>query len=140
VPGITEEGTPLGAAPSARREGREGREGRGRGPTRERGREPREDRPRDAEGPREPDARDDPSLSNIFLNVGRRDGVNPEDLQRLLADNGGIPAAETSNIRVRDRITFVTVKKELADRAIQTLAGQIIGGRTVVAEPARDKA
>jgi ATP-dependent RNA helicase DeaD len=103
-------------------------------------REPRASRePRERE-PREPDAPDDASLSNIFLNVGRRDGVNPEDLQRLLADAGGIPQSETSNIRVRDRITFVTLKKELADRAIKTLAGQIMGGRTVVAEPARDKA
>jgi hypothetical protein len=58
----------------------------------------------------------------------------------MLAETGGIPEAETSNIRVRDRITFVTVKKELADRAIQALAGQVIGGRTVIAEPARDKA
>jgi len=153
LPGITE-GTPTPLQP--RREARGPREGRG--PTRERERErgggdrpateqaagaadrgPREREPRERE-PREPDARDDASLSNIFLNVGRRDGVNPEDLQKLLADAGGIPQSETSNIRVRDRITFVTVKKELADRAIKTLAGQVMGGRTVVAEPARDKA
>ena len=66
--------------------------------------------------------------------------MNPEDLQKLLAEGGGIPESETGNIRVRDRITFVTVKKELAERAIQALAGQVIGGRTVIAEPARDKA
>jgi hypothetical protein len=155
LPGITEEGAP--AAPFARppregrdargpRDGRPSRDGRerGEGRSREGGAAPqatadrtRDDRPRE---PREPDARDDASLSNIFLNVGRRDGVNPEDLQKLLADQGGIPQSETSNIRVRDRITFVTVKKELADRAIKALAGQVLGGRTVVAEPARDKA
>jgi ATP-dependent RNA helicase DeaD len=170
LPGITEEGTSASpsASPTAPRGPR--REGRGPGrPTRERApreprtdaaREPRSDaaaaEPREARAPREarepraprererePDARpapDDPNLSNIFLNVGRRDGVNPEELQRMLAETGGIPEAETSNIRVRDRITFVTVKKELADRAIQALAGQVIGGRTVIAEPARDKA
>jgi ATP-dependent RNA helicase DeaD len=143
LPGITE-GTPT----APRREGR----GAGRGPTRQRERARGErpagvtpvsamehGEPRERE-PRKPDALDDASLSNIFLNVGRRDGVSPEDLQRLLADAGGIPPSETGNIRVRDRITFVTLKKELADRAIKTLAGQIIGGRTVVAEPARDKA
>jgi len=116
---------PREAATRAPRERREPREPR----------EPREARERE---PREPDARDDANLSNIFLNVGRRDGVNPEELQKMLADSGGIPQSETGNIRVRDRITFVTVKKELADRAIQALAGQVIGGRTVVAEPARD--
>jgi ATP-dependent RNA helicase DeaD len=160
LPGITEEGVSASATPTAPRGPR--REGRGPGrPTRERApreprtdaaREPRADvgavetrEPREARAPRErePDARpapDDPNLSNIFLNVGKRDGVNPEELQRMLAETGGIPEAETSNIRVRDRITFVTVKKELADRAIQALAGQVIGGRTVIAEPARDKA
>ena len=58
----------------------------------------------------------------------------------MLAEARRDPQSETGNIRVRDRITFVTVKKELAERAIQALAGQVIGGRTVVAEPARDKA
>jgi ATP-dependent RNA helicase DeaD len=146
LPGVTEEGDPRASAtastsPTAPRgPRREGGRGPGR-PTRERA--PREGRePREAREPREPDARpaaDDPNLSNIFLNVGRRDGVNPEDLQRLLAEGGGIPSSESGNIRVRDRITFVTVKKELAERAIQALAGQVIGGRTVIAEPARDK-
>lgn len=140
LPGITESpASEAGLLPRAR-------EGR-RGPTRERERERERERPRhsgsSSEGTREPesraDARNDPSLSNIFLNVGRRDGVSPEDLQKLLAEGGGIPASETGNIRVRDRITFVTVKKELADQAMKTLAGQVLGGRTVVAEPARDK-
>jgi ATP-dependent RNA helicase DeaD len=142
LPGITEEGASSSSptAPKPRREGR----GPGR-PTRERadrpGRGERGSRERDREA-REtlPETRDDTSVSNIFLNVGRRDGVNPEDLQKLLAEAGGIPTSETGNIRVRDRITFITVKKELADRAIKALAGQVVGGRTVVAEPARDKA
>ncbi len=137
LPGVTE--GPAAGPPQRSRDAR-------RGPTRERTRGPRSSaEPMREAGAREPearapDARDDASLSNIFLNVGRRDGVNPEDLQKLLADAGGIPLSETSNIRVRDRITFVTVKKELADLAMKTLAGQVMGGRTVVAEPARDKA
>lgn len=160
LPGITE-GEVLPAAAPARR-------GAGRGPTRERERvrgggaeRPRENGPsleterferprtdaavvvqrppRDLDVRDVPDARDDASLSNIFLNVGRRDGVNPGDLQKLLAETGGIPETETSNIRIRDRITFVTVKKELAERAIEILAGQVFGGRTVVAEHARDR-
>ncbi|MDB4936191.1 MAG: DEAD-box ATP-dependent helicase CshA [Labilithrix sp.] len=159
LPGITEEGSSASASPTPARGPRRGpgRPTRERAP-RDRDAAPRDAAPRDA-APREArperetrepresreprDARpapDDPNVSNIFLNVGKRDGVNPEDLQRMLADAGGIPQSETGNIRVRDRITFVTVKKELAERAIQALAGQVIGGRTVVAEPARDKA
>jgi ATP-dependent RNA helicase DeaD len=161
LPGITEGGaTSASPAPvrARRGPGRPTRERAPRDPSRDaapREAAPLDDGPRDAaprapreaRAPREPreprDARpaaDDPTVSNIFLNVGKRDGVNPEDLQKMLADAGGIPQSETSNIRVRDRITFVTVKRELADRAIQALAGQVIGGRTVIAEPARDKA
>jgi hypothetical protein len=40
---------------------------------------------------------------------------------------------------VRDRNTFVTVKRELAEKAIAALLGQVIGGRTLVAEVARPR-
>ena len=141
LPGITEEGSasPSPTAPRpARRERAASREGR---PTRERAddasaqpREPREPREPDARRARRRTSRTSSSTSDAATASTRR------ICRRMLADGGGIPEAETSNIRVRDRITFVTVKKELADRAIQALAGQVVGGRTVIAEPARDKA
>ncbi|MDB4947292.1 MAG: DEAD-box ATP-dependent helicase CshA [Labilithrix sp.] len=143
------EGRPEAAAGSGAEAPREGGRERADQPREARGpREPRETReareprePREGDRassePRQPDGRDDASLANIFVNVGRRDGASPESLQDILA-TGGVPHEETGNIRVRDRITFVTVKKELVDQAIQALAGQVVGGRTVVAEPARD--
>jgi hypothetical protein len=42
-------------------------------------------------------------------------------------------------IRVRDRMTFISVKREALDRVTAALAGQVIGGRTVVAELARGR-
>lgn len=77
-------------------------------------------------------------FARLFVNVGRRDGARPADLQKLLADQG-IEHADTGPINVRDRMSFVSVRRELVDRAIGALAGQIIGGRTVVAEPARER-
>ena len=82
---------------------------------------------------------DDPSDSQIFVNVGRRDGANAVDIQKLLEDRAGISRDETSRIRVRDRNTFVTVKRELTEKAIAALVGQVIGGRTLVAEVARPR-
>jgi len=72
----------------------------------------------------------------MFVNVGKREGVRSADLQKLLADKG-LTSAETSRIRIRDRMTFVSVKKEAIDRALAAVSGQVIGGRTVVAELAR---
>jgi ATP-dependent RNA helicase DeaD len=76
------------------------------------------------------------SFMQLFVNVGRRDGVRAADLQRLLSERG-VPLDDPSGIRIRDRMTFVRVRKELFDEAVAALTGQVIGGRAVVAELAR---
>jgi hypothetical protein len=40
---------------------------------------------------------------------------------------------------MRDRITFVDVRKERADAVIHGLVGKTIGDRTINAEPARKR-
>jgi ATP-dependent RNA helicase DeaD len=79
---------------------------------------------------------DEEGFAQIFVNVGRREGTRPADLQRVL-ESAGLSPAETGRIRVRDRNSFISVKKELVERAVAAFSGQIIGGRPVVAEPAR---
>ena len=85
------------------------------------------------------DAEGEEGFVQLFVNVGRREGLRSGDLQKLFADKGLTPT-ETSRIRIRDRMTFVSVKKEAMDRAVAAVAGQVIGGRTVVAELARGRA
>jgi hypothetical protein len=72
----------------------------------------------------------------LFINVGRREGVRVQDLEKFLSEHG-VPVEDLSGIRIRDRMTFILVRKEHFDRAIAALSGQTIGGRTVVAELAR---
>jgi ATP-dependent RNA helicase DeaD len=73
----------------------------------------------------------------MFVNVGKREGVRASDLQKLLSDKG-IAAEDTGRIRVRDRMSFVPVKKTAFDRAVAALSGSVVGGRTVVAELAKE--
>jgi ATP-dependent RNA helicase DeaD len=80
---------------------------------------------------------EEPGFSRIFLNVGRRDGARAQDLQQVLTDVAGIARHDTGRIRVRDRVTFVSVRDADLTKAIAALGGRIIGGRTVVAEPAK---
>jgi ATP-dependent RNA helicase DeaD len=82
------------------------------------------------------DADGEEGYVQMFVNVGKREGVRSADLQKLLADKG-LTTSETSRIRIRDRMTFVSVKKEAIERAVAAVSGQVIGGRTVVAELAR---
>ncbi len=74
----------------------------------------------------------------LFINVGRREGLQAHDLQKLLSDKG-IGDVSPAGIRVRDRAAFVRVRKDLFDRAVAALSGEVIGGRTVVVELARER-
>jgi ATP-dependent RNA helicase DeaD len=84
----------------------------------------------------EQDDESDLELLQIFVNVGRRERVRISDLQKLLVD-AGIHPDDVGRIRVRDRVSYIGIRKEAFDRAVVALAGQIIGGRTVVAERAK---
>jgi ATP-dependent RNA helicase DeaD len=95
--------------------------------------------PPSAKGP-EKDVEDDPSFAQLFLNVGRRDGLRPGDVHKLLVDLARIDEGEHGRIRMRERITFVSVRPELLDRAITALGGQVVAGRTLVAERAKPRA
>jgi len=75
------------------------------------------------------------ALLQLFVNVGTREGVTPSDLEKLLATKG----IAADRIRVRDRMSFISVPSADIDRAIAALAGHVIGGRTVVAELARGR-
>jgi ATP-dependent RNA helicase DeaD len=79
---------------------------------------------------------EEPGFAQIFVNVGRRDGVRASDFQRLL-EAAGLTPGDLGPVRVRDRNSFVSVKKEVLDRAVAAFAGQVLGGRALVAEPAR---
>ncbi len=97
-----------------------------------------QDRNERTEAPGEDPARDDTNdaFLQLFVNVGKRDGVRASDLQKLLSDRG-VAVDPAASIRMRDRMSFVRVPKELFDDAVAALCGQVLGGRTLVAELAR---
>jgi len=77
-------------------------------------------------------------LSEIFVNVGRRDGATPADFHAVL-EAGGLSRDSTDYVNVRHRHAFVGTRKELLERVLQTLNGATIAGRTVAAEIARPR-
>jgi hypothetical protein len=58
-------------------------------------------------------------------------------LQRVLTEFAEIARAETGRIRVRDRSSFVSVKRELLSKALAALNGRSFSGKVCQAEPAR---
>jgi ATP-dependent RNA helicase DeaD len=78
----------------------------------------------------------DENLAEIYVNVGRRDGAKPSDIQAAL-QGAGLSDDETDYIRVRHRHAFVGVKPELVDKALGALNGATIAGKKASAERAR---
>jgi ATP-dependent RNA helicase DeaD len=80
---------------------------------------------------------EEPGFCRIFVNVGRKDGVRPGDLQKVCVA-GGLAKEDVGRIRLRDKVSFVSVRRESFDRAVAALtASDLGGGRPVTAELAR---
>lgn len=83
------------------------------------------------------DLQDDENAAFIYLNVGRRDGVRPGEIIRLLAEECDLDKADVGRIRIRDRHTFVGVPPEKADAIVSQLTGKSTHEKELVAERAR---
>ena len=101
-------------------------------------REPRE-APAQAENALAPVADDVPYVE-LFVGVGRRDGARAQDILRALVETVGLDKDHIRRIRVRDRHTFVGVRRDDADKAIAGLSGSTIGSKSSVnVELARER-
>ncbi|MEQ9700978.1 MAG: DbpA RNA binding domain-containing protein, partial [Sandaracinaceae bacterium] len=76
----------------------------------------------------------------LYVNLGRRDGVRPGEIIRLLAENCALDKAEVGRIRIRDRHTFVGVPRDKADEIVDQLAGTESHEKELVVEKARAQA
>ncbi len=83
------------------------------------------------------DEDDDSLYANVFLNIGRRDGMRVGDVLRLFEQTTGIGKDGLGRIRIRDRHTFVAVPQDRVEQALSKLAGARFGEKDVVAEIAR---
>ena len=138
-PAEADDETPIFVKEDAPPPAREAREARPRA----REREPRE-APREARPPREDrgaqgdvDRPDIGEVKTLFVNAGRRDGLRAGDLVRIITERAGIAEGTIGRVRVRDRNTFVDVKPDVADRALEAIKGAVVGSRTLNAEIAR---
>ncbi len=74
--------------------------------------------------------------SEVFVNIGRRDGVNSEDVLALLAQRA-IPKSAILHVSVRHHHTFVGVRRPNFQTVLGALDGANLAGRVARAQPAR---
>jgi ATP-dependent RNA helicase DeaD len=74
--------------------------------------------------------------AEIFVSLGRRDGVSSEDVIATLSSRA-ITTTAVTHVSVRHHHTFVGVKRSEFSAALEALDGSTIAGRLARAEPAR---
>ncbi len=77
------------------------------------------------------------NMTTLYLNVGRRDGLEPAEVSTLLTATCGLATDDIGRVRVRERHTFVGVPSERVDEVITSLAGQNLRNRALQVERAR---
>lgn len=79
----------------------------------------------------------DGELAKLFVNRGRRSGINDEDVRWALTEGAVVPEAKIGSIRVLERFSFVELDPEHAELALERLDGTRLKGRQIRLEYAR---
>ncbi|MGW4153009.1 DEAD/DEAH box helicase [Micromonospora chersina] len=102
-------------------------------------RAPRETRPgyesRDRRGGARPRAG---GTTQVFIGLGRRAGVRPQDLVGAITGETGVSGRDIGSIEIADRFSLVEVPYGVADEVIQGLRGSTIKGRKATVRRDRD--
>ena len=74
-----------------------------------------------------------PSMITLSINGGRKNKISAGDILGALTAKGGIAGSDIGKIDRLDYITFVAVKREVADKAFKVLDQKNIKGRSFLA-------
>jgi ATP-dependent RNA helicase DeaD len=80
-----------------------------------------------------------PDATELFVNIGRKDGAKASDFYSVLQDRAGVTIDDTDYVNVRQRHTFIGIRRDLAERALGALNGATIAGKPATAEPSRSR-
>lgn len=82
-------------------------------------RAPREERTRDA------------NMTRLFLNLGNKDRIRPNDIVGAIAGETGVPGKSIGGIDIFDNFSFVDVPQKDAEHVIRVMKNNTIKGKTV---------
>jgi len=81
--------------------------------------------------------RGEAGMVRLFLNVGRVQGVRPQDIVGAIANEAGIPGRAIGAIDIFDAYTFVDIPRELVPQVLAAMRTVRLKGRPVNAEIAQ---
>ncbi|HTK47981.1 MAG TPA: DbpA RNA binding domain-containing protein [Gemmatimonadaceae bacterium] len=74
-----------------------------------------------------------PPMTALFVNLGERDGVRPQELVAAVTSSAGLPTSQIGRIEVRDTHAIVEVAASVAELVAGKLTGSVVRGRRVQA-------
>ncbi|MFI7576650.1 DEAD/DEAH box helicase [Micromonospora sp. NPDC049497] len=98
---------------------------------------PKEGRP-EGRGERRPGRPRTGGTTQVFIGLGRRAGVRPQDLVGAITGETGINGRDIGSIEIADRFSLVEVPHAVADDVISGLRGSTIKGRKATVRRDRD--
>lgn len=73
----------------------------------------------------------DSNTQRYFVSLGRKDGLNPGGLLRVICDGTGLTSADIGRIDIKDRFAFFETKPELSKNILQHQGNMEYEGKTM---------
>jgi ATP-dependent RNA helicase DeaD len=100
--------------------------------------DPRENRGPDRGRGRAPGRPSDATVTRVFLGIGRRGGLRPQDVVGAIVGEAGLRARDIGSIQITDRFSLVEVPESAADKVIAALRRSTIKGKKPTVRRERD--
>ncbi|HOV94667.1 MAG TPA: DbpA RNA binding domain-containing protein [Spirochaetales bacterium] len=81
-----------------------------------------------------------PSMTPLFVSMGKRQRLHPQQLRDLISEKTGIKASELGRVHLFDNYSFIDIPENEAMRVIEAVNGAMLGGKVLEVKPARKRA
>lgn len=75
----------------------------------------------------------------LFVSMGKRHKLRPQDLRTLMAEKTGIPVENIGRVHLLDHYSFIDVPASEAERILTAMMGAELNGRPLEVKPSRKK-
>ncbi|MBN7815976.1 DEAD/DEAH box helicase [Algoriphagus pacificus] len=86
---------------------------------------------RERDGGRRPERVREANMARLFINLGKRDRIRPNDIVGAIAGEAGVPGRSIGGIDIYDNFSFVDVPQKDADHVIKVMKNNTIKGKNV---------
>jgi len=81
----------------------------------------------------------DYGMARLFMNVGKKDNIEPRHIIEFIASNAGIDGSSIGAVDIKETFSFVEVPAKEVDQVVTALDRQKFKGRTLAIEKATPK-